>query len=270
MLCRKSQARCKIFGRSLAPGTFLRAASFSGIYCKRTKSEIPESAERRAGVAIGSMIIWKITEFAKPVDLAANSVYRATTKDEQPHFTPFFQRFPQRNAGIHSFCTKAPRFLLEARSCEEQSAHIQRDVLCTLPEHCGRAGGSWQFSRVSCREGSSRKRFGAKLVARALRPPHRVLHTRQDWPPATEVLQIDRRSLLRGLCLPSGIVLRALFGAQVRDELPHASCVEMGDRTFRENSAVQVAGLDRICLECRCHVSDVGSPVSDLRSQMAS
>src|ERR1700746_2245557 len=163
-------------------------------------------------------------------------------------FVPFFQRFPQRNAGIHSFCTKAPRFLLEARSCEEQSAHIQRDVLCTLPEHCGRAGGSWQFSRVSCREGSSRKRFGAKLVARALRPPHRVLHTRQDWPPAAEVLQIDRRSLLRGLCLPSGIVLRALFGAQVRDELPHASCVEMGDRTFRENNAVQVAGLDRICL----------------------
>ena len=109
-------------------------------------------------------------------------------------FVPFFQCFPQRNAGIHSFCTKAQRFLLEARSCEEQSAHIQRDVLRALPEHRGRAGGSWQFSRVSCREGSSRKRFGAKLVARALRPPHRVLHTRQDWPPATEVLQIDLRS----------------------------------------------------------------------------
>jgi len=107
-----------------------------------------------------------------------------------------------------------------------------------LPEHCGRAGGSWQFSRVSCREGSSRKRFGAKLVARALRPPHRVLHTRQDWPPATEVLQIDRRSSLRRSCLPSGIVLRALFGAQVRDELPHASCVEMGDRTFRAGRPV--------------------------------
>src|SRR5579864_3446021 len=83
----------------------------------------------------------------------------------QVKFVPFFQCFPQRNAGIHSFCTKAQRFLLEARSCEEQSAHIQRDVLRALPEHCGRAGGSWQFSRVSCREGSSRKRFGAKLVA---------------------------------------------------------------------------------------------------------
>jgi hypothetical protein len=181
--------------------------------------------------------------------------YRAIAKDERPHFTPFFQRFPQRIAAIHRFCTKWRWFLLEARSCEEQSAHIQRDVLRALPEHCGRAGGSWQFSRVSCREGSSRKRFGAKLVARALRPPHRVLHTRQDWPPATEVLQIDRRSLLRGSCLPSGIVLRALFGAQVRDELPHASCVEMGDRTFRENNAVQVAGLDRICLECRCRMA---------------
>ena len=54
--------------------------------------------------------------------------------------------------------------------------------------------------------GSSRKRFGAKLVARALRPPHRVLLTRQDWPSATEVLQIDLRSLLRNSCLPSGIV----------------------------------------------------------------
>src|SRR5580765_6596062 len=40
-------------------------------------------------------------------------------------------------------------------------------------------------------------RFGARLVARALRPPHRVLHTRQDWPSATVVLQIDLRSSLR-------------------------------------------------------------------------
>ena len=166
---------------------------------------------------------------------------------QRTKFVPFFQRFPQRNAGIHSFCTMAQRFSLEVSACEEHSAPIQRDVLRALPEHCGRAGGSWQFSRVNCREGSSRKRFGAKLVARALRPPHRVLHTRQDWPPATEVLQIDRRSLLRRSCLPSGIVLRALFGAQVRDELPHVSCVEMGDRTFRKNNAVQVAGLDRIC-----------------------
>ena len=38
----------------------------------------------------------------------------------------------------------------------------------------------------------------------------------------------------------------SLFGARVRDELPHASCVEVGGRTFRENNAVQVAGLDRI------------------------
>lgn len=90
-------------------------------------------------------------------------------------------------------------------------------------------------------------RFGAKLVARALRPPHRVLHTRQDWPSATEVLQKELRSDASQRYLPSGIVCESLFGARVRDELPHASCVEMGDRTFRENNAVQVAGLDRIC-----------------------
>ena len=40
----------------------------------------------------------------------------------------------------------------------------------------------------------------------------------------------------------------------MRDELPHASCVETGDRTFRENNAVQVAGLDRICFEGRSQV----------------
>jgi (2Fe-2S) ferredoxin len=42
-----------------------------------------------------------------------------------------------------------------------------------------------------------------ELVARALRPPHRVLHTRQDWLPATEVLQIVLRSSLRIGDLPS-------------------------------------------------------------------
>jgi hypothetical protein len=54
--------------------------------------------------------------------------------------------------------------------------------------------------------GFLQKAFRRKLVARALRPPHRVLHTRQDWPPATEVLQIHLRSLLRRGYLPSGIV----------------------------------------------------------------
>jgi GTPase Era involved in 16S rRNA processing len=66
--------------------------------------------------------------------------------------------------------------------------------------------------------------------------------------------------LLHRSYLPSGIVLRAFFGARVRDELPHASCVETGDRTFRENNAVQVAGLDRICLEdgSQSQVLDLG------------
>jgi len=96
--------------------------------------------------------------------------------------------------------------------------------------------------------GSSRMRFGAKLVARALRPPHRVLHTRQDWPSATEVLQIDLRSSASQIISAEWHRYESLFGARVRDELPHASCVEVGGRTFRENNAVQVAGLDRICL----------------------
>ena len=53
--------------------------------------------------------------------------------------------------------------------------------------------------------GSSRARFGASMVARALRPPQRVLHTRQDLPSATVVPQIDPRSSLRDDNLPGGI-----------------------------------------------------------------
>jgi hypothetical protein len=59
----------------------------SGIYCKRTKSEIPESGERRAGVAIGSLIIGKIAEFAKPVDLAENTVYDPRANYRAPQAT---------------------------------------------------------------------------------------------------------------------------------------------------------------------------------------
>ena len=58
---------------------FSQSSMLFRIYCKRTKSEIPESAERRAGVAIGSSIIRKIAEVAKPVNLAENSVYDPRT-----------------------------------------------------------------------------------------------------------------------------------------------------------------------------------------------
>src|SRR5215475_9451773 len=85
------------------------------------------------------------------------------------------------------------------------------------------------------------------MVARALRPPHRVLHTRQDWPPATVVLQIDLRSLLREW-RSAECINTALLGA-CRDELPHASCVDKGHRTNCKTNAVRVAGLGRICFE---------------------
>jgi hypothetical protein len=51
------------------------------------------------------------------------------------------------------------------------------------------------------------------LVARALRPPHRVLLTRQDWPLAIVVLQVDSRSSLRDGDLPSGVITRTLPSA---------------------------------------------------------
>jgi hypothetical protein len=123
-----------------------------------------------------------------------------------------------------------------------------RDVLCALPEHCGRAGGSWRFSRVNCREGSSRNAFrrGNWLPGRCGLLTESSTHGRTGrWPP----------ECCRSICevrfadgdLPSAIVLRALSGAPVSDELPHAACVEMGHGIFRQTNAVQVAGLGRIC-----------------------
>jgi hypothetical protein len=57
---------------------FSQSSIIFRIYCKRTKSEIPEFAERGAGVDIGSLIIRKIAEFAKPVDLAEKHRLRST------------------------------------------------------------------------------------------------------------------------------------------------------------------------------------------------
>jgi hypothetical protein len=39
------------------------------------------------------------------------------------------------------------------------------------------------------------------------------------------------------------------FSERMRDELPHASCVDKGHRTERQTNAVQVAGLGRICFQ---------------------
>ena len=39
--------------------------------------------------------------------------------------------------------------------------------------------------------------------------------------------------------------MRALR-VRVKDELPHASCVDKGDGAFRKTNAAQVAGLGRI------------------------
>jgi len=130
VLCRKSQARCKIFGRSLAPGTFLRAASSSGIYCKRTKSEIPESAERQAGVAIGSLIMRKITEFANPVDPRGEQRLRST-------------REPNR----------APQATKQMRSRPATwTALFSRNVLSPISTH-----EAWGSSSLTCAPKSARK-----------------------------------------------------------------------------------------------------------------
>jgi hypothetical protein len=85
VLCRKSQARCKIFGRSLARGTFLRAASSSAFIVSEQKAKYQNL--RRGGVDFGSLIIRKIAEFAKPVDLAENTVYDPRANYRAPQAT---------------------------------------------------------------------------------------------------------------------------------------------------------------------------------------
>jgi hypothetical protein len=65
---------------------FSQSSIIFRIYCKRTKSEIPESAEG-GGVDIGSLIIRKIAEFAKPVNLAENTVYDPRANYRAPQAT---------------------------------------------------------------------------------------------------------------------------------------------------------------------------------------
>jgi len=69
-------------------------------------------------------------------------------------------------------------------ACPARALRQSRRFLVILE---GELPGGFLHKRASARE----------LVARALRPPHRVLHTRQDWPSATVVLQVDSRSSLR-------------------------------------------------------------------------
>jgi hypothetical protein len=54
----------------------------------------------------------------------------------------FFRCFPQGTSDIHSFCTAARLFLLEAVFAIAHSVDIQARILRALPEHCGRASGS--------------------------------------------------------------------------------------------------------------------------------
>jgi|HubBroStandDraft_2_1064218.scaffolds.fasta_scaffold894198_1 hypothetical protein len=62
--------------------------------------------------------------------------------------------------------------------------------------------------------------------------------------------------------------MRALR-VRVKDELPHASCVDKGDGAFRKTNAAQVAGLGRICFNSRSQVSGLRSQVSGFRSQVS-
>jgi hypothetical protein len=173
-------------------------------------------------------------------------VQLSTDSGNTANFGRFFQMFPQGIPCIHSFCTQPPRFLLEGETALSQSSEqTQRYLLDALPEHCG----SWRLLAILEGElpgGFPRCVLGHTLVARALRPPQRVLHTRQDWPLAVAVPQAEPRGLLCGW-RPGGWVSVVLLRERALISRPRLAAWG-GQTEDTQNNAARVAGSGCIFL----------------------
>src|SRR5882762_2238325 len=89
--------------------------------------------------------------------------------------------------------------------------------------------------------------FRRALAARALRPPHRVLHTRQDWPPLPRCSRAIRGVRFANGDLPSARFRRCSWERRTSPCLLRGN----GSQDIPPNNAARVAGPGRIFLSRR-------------------